>query len=83
MSSLLNNSPSSHLCILQPGDDRLIKCGARGAGASAVPAPDHRSHGSEHRDCGDFPMAPCCRPKKRIAPRGARSRGSSMINASQ
>lgn len=82
MSAQLNKRPASHLCIWQPGDDRLIKCGARAAGASAVPGPDHRSHLSDHRDRGDFPMAPCYRAEKRSAPRGARFRGGSMINAS-
>jgi len=83
MSSLLHNSPASHHCIRQPGDDRLIKCGARAPGAHAATAPDDRADGSDDRDRGDFPMAPCCQAEKRFAPRGARSRGGGMMNASQ
>jgi len=82
MSPVLKNSPASHLCIRQPGDDRQIKCRARAAGAPAISHPERRSDGSDHRDRGGFPMAPCCRAEKRFAPRGARSRGGSMINAS-
>jgi len=82
MFPLLSNSLATHLCSRQPGYDPVIKYGARVADAPPIPAPDDRSRWSDHRDRGDFAMARCCRAKKRFAPRGARSRGGTMINAS-